>query len=174
METSHFDKLSASPCPLVTPLVEFQLSLLEKTRRRALEIVSALTPEQLLTVPKGFHNNILWNLGHVVASQQVLCYVKSGLAPRAPAYLMPLFGKGSSPAQWTAAHVEIDVTEIKTWVLDTVSLLRADFENHAFKTYEAYETSTGMVLTNIGEALAFVLWHESMHLGVITSQRKLV
>jgi hypothetical protein len=166
--------METSPCPLVTPLVEFQLTLLEKTRRRALEIASELTPEQLLTVPKGFHNNILWNLGHLVASQQVLCYVKSGLSPRAPAYLMPLFGKGSSPAQWTASNVEIDVTEIKTWVLDTVSLLRADFENHVFKSYESYETSSGMVLTNIGEALTYVLWHESMHLGVILAQRKLV
>jgi hypothetical protein len=30
------------------------------------------------------------------------------------------------------------------------------------------------VLSNIGEALTYVLWHEAMHLGVITAQRKLV
>lgn len=174
MENSHFDKLSASPCPLVTPLVEFQLGLLEKTRNRALAIAAELTPEQLRTVPKGFNNNILWNLGHLVVSQQVLCYVKSGLTPRAPAYLMPLFGKGSSPAGWAAANVEIDITEIKTWVLDTAALLRDDFEAHAFKTYEAYETSSGAVLTNIGEALTYVLWHEAMHVGVMNTLRKLV
>jgi hypothetical protein len=174
METSHFDKLSASPCPLVTPLVEFQLGLLEKTRRRALELVESLTPDQLRTVPKGFHNNLLWNLGHLVVSQQVLCYAKSGLSPRAPAYLMPLFGKGTSPARWASSHVEIDATEIRTWVADTAALLRQDFEQHAFKTYEAYETSSGAVLTNIGEALTYVLWHEAMHLGVMMSQRKLV
>jgi hypothetical protein len=163
--------METSPCPLVTPLVEFQLSLLEKTRRRALEIAGTATPEQLLVVPKGFHNNILWNLGHLVASMQVLCYVKSGLSPRAPAYLMALFGKGTSPANWNAP---IDVTEIKTWLIDTASLLRDDFEQHAFKTYEAYETSSGAVLSNIGEALTYVLWHEAQHLGVIASIRKLV
>ncbi len=163
--------METSPCPLVTPLVEFQLALLEKTRRRALEIADALTPEQLLTIPKGFHNNILWNLGHLVVSQQVLCYTKSGLAPRAPGYLMPLFGKGSSPAAWAG---QIDATEVKSWLLESMTLLRNDFEQHVFKQYEAYETSSGMVLTNIGEALTYVLWHESQHLGVILSLRKLV
>jgi hypothetical protein len=163
--------MESSTCPLVTPLVEFQLDLLEKTRRKALEIADGLTPAQLLTVPKGFRNNILWNMGHLVATQQVLCYVKSGLATRAPAYLQPLFGKGSSPAGWTAP---IDVVEIRTWLGDTGSLLRTDFEQHAFKAYERCETSSGAVLTNIGEALTYVLWHESMHLGVMMAQRKLV
>jgi len=166
--------MESSPCPLVTPLVDFQLGLLEKTRRRALALAADLTPAQLHAVPKGFSNNILWNLGHLVASQQVLCYVKSGLATRAPAYLMPLFGKGTSPAGWAAANVEIDVTEIRTWVLDTALLLRDDFEAHAFKQYEAYETSSGAVLTNSGEALTYVLWHEAMHVGTIASLRKLV
>lgn len=163
--------MDASPCPLVTPLVDFQLGLLEKTRRRAVEIASGLTPARLRAVPPGFHNNILWNLGHMVVSQQVLCYVKSGLPTRAPSYLAPLFGKGTSPAQWNA---QVDEREIMTWLIDTVDQLRTDLAQHAFKTYETYETSTGMVLTHIGEALAYVLWHESMHLGVILSQRKLV
>src|SRR5690606_33434819 len=74
MPSAIFPPMESSPCPLVTPLVDFQLSLLETTRRKALEIAGGLTPEQLLAVPKGFHNNILWNLGHLVASQQVLCY----------------------------------------------------------------------------------------------------
>lgn len=161
-------------CPLVTPLVDFQLGLLEKTRRRALEMADGLTPEQLLAVPKGFHNNILWNLGHMVVSQQVLCYVKSGLSPRAPAYLAPLFGKGTSPAQWAASHVAVDPVEVRTWLMDTAALLRTDFGQHAFKGYEAYETSSGMRLTHIGEALTYVLWHEAQHLGVILSLRKLV
>jgi hypothetical protein len=163
--------METSPCPLVTPLVEFQLALLEKTRRRMVEIADGLSPEQLVAIPKGFHNNVLWNLGHLIVSQQVLCYTKSGLAPRAPGYLMPLFGKGTSPASWTG---NIDAIEVKSWVLESVALLRADFEQHAFKHYEAYETSSGMVLTNIGEALTYVLWHESQHLGVVMAMRKLV
>ncbi len=166
--------METSSCPLVTPLVEFQLGLLEATRRRALAIAGSLTPEQLQTVPRGFHNNILWNLGHLVVSQQVLCYVKSGLAPRAPSYLLPLFGKGTSPAQWAATSVAIDPVEVQTWLMDTVSLLRTDLEQHAFKTYEPYETSSGMRLTNIGEALSYVLWHEAQHLGIILALRKLV
>lgn len=161
----------SAPCPLVTPLVEFQLSLLEKTRRRMLAIADGLTPAQLTAVPRGFHNNVLWNLGHLIVSQQVLCYVKSGLAPRAPGYLTPLFGKGTSPAQWAG---QIDPMEVKSWLMESMALLRADFEQHVFKSYEPYETSSGMILTNIGEALSYVLWHESQHLGVAMALKKTV
>lgn len=163
--------MESTPCPLITPMVEFQLGLLEKTRRRMLEIAAGLTPEQLRRIPPHFHNNILWNLGHVVVTQQILCYQKSGLLLRIPVYLAPLFGKGTSPAQWTG---QIDAAEITFWLTESLVLLRRDLEAHVFKTYEPYETSAGVRLAGIGDALGFVPWHESQHLGMILSLRKLV
>lgn len=38
------------------------------------------TLEQLNTIPAGFKNNIIWNIGHVVVTQQLLAYKLSGLA----------------------------------------------------------------------------------------------
>ena len=35
--------------------------------------------EQLNTIPSGMSNNLIWNLGHVVVSQQKLVYALSGL-----------------------------------------------------------------------------------------------
>src|SRR5450756_829787 len=90
-----------APCPLITPTVEFSVSLIEKTRQRMLQIVSGVSQEQLLHIPKGFRNNLLWNFGHVVVVQQDLCYEKSGLPLRIPAYFLAPFKKGSHPGEWT-------------------------------------------------------------------------
>lgn len=163
--------MEASPCPLVTPMVDFQLDLLGRTRRRMLELVDGLSTEQLLHVPAGFHNNLLWQLGHVAVAAQALCYERSGLPPRLPVWFKPLFGKGSSPAQWTG---RIDPDEVRAWMLESLDMLRRDFEAHAFTEYTPYETSTGSRITRIGEALDYVLWHEGVHLGNMMALRKLV
>ncbi len=160
-----------SPCPLLTPMVEFQLSLLENTRKRMLACTESLSEAQLHRVPPKFHNNILWNLGHAIVSQQILCYERSGLPPRVPVYFLPLFRKGTNPSQWPG---RIDIEEVKSWLLESLALLREDIRNNVFKTFAAYETSTGIVLPGFAEALAYAVAHETQHLGVIQTLRKLV
>jgi molecular chaperone DnaK (HSP70) len=72
---------------------------------------------------------------------------------------------------WT---VKIDPAEVLLWLGETVDFLREDLRNHVFKTYESYTTSMDIKLSNISEALAYAAWHDSLHLGVMVSQRKLV
>ena len=160
-----------APCPLITPTVEFSVALIEKTRLRMLKITDGCSPEQLVRIPHGFHNNLLWNLGHVVVTLQILCYEKSSLPLSIPGYLLTPFRKGTSPAEWTGT---LDVEEIKTWMLESVKTLREDLHKNAFHVYEPYETSAGIKLTCISEALAFCAWHESQHLGMMLSLKKLV
>jgi hypothetical protein len=159
------------PCALANPHFDTQLALLRAGREKMLALASALTEEQLLRIPAGFHNNILWNLGHVCVAQQSLCYKPSGLPLRIPSYVPGLFGKGTSPAQWTA---KIDVAEVKSWLLEGVDLLQEDLGRHVFRTYEPYLTSMGIRLASISEALAYAVWHDGLHLGVMLAQRKLV
>ena len=163
--------LMEEPCSLANPLLDFQLSLVKVGREKMRALATSLTPEQLLVIPKGFHNNILWNMGHVIVAQQVLCYKNSGLPLRIPSYLIPLFAKGTRPSDWT---VKIDPAEVLLWLDETVDFLREDLRAHVFKTYTPYTTSMGNTLNNISEALAHVAWHDALHLGVMLSQRKLV
>ncbi len=160
-----------SSCPLITPGIDFQLSLLEKNRSRMLEIIQDLSLENLLFIPKGFRNNLLWNLGHVLVSQQILCYGKSETPLHIPAYFVALFGKGTHPGQWGG---KMEVEELKTWLVETSRLLRSDLEKDRFGKMQPYETSMGLRLSNINDTLAYVVWHEGLHFGTMLAMRKLI
>ena len=52
----------------------------QKTIREILlKILDHHSLEQLNKIPSGFNNNLIWNIAHCIASQQVLVYKLSGL-----------------------------------------------------------------------------------------------
>jgi hypothetical protein len=59
------------------------IETLREIRGFILRLVDGLSPEQLEAVPPGASNSILWNLGHLAVTQQLLHYKLSGL----PMYL---------------------------------------------------------------------------------------
>ena len=75
----------------------------ESTRQNVVKILNAHTSEKLREIPPGFNNNILWNAGHLLVSQQLLCYAMSDLPLHVPGFYLPLFRKGTSPKEWREA-----------------------------------------------------------------------
>jgi len=53
--------------------------ILETSRALYLKLLENYSLAQLNTIPEGFSNNLIWNAGHVIASQQKLIYALSGL-----------------------------------------------------------------------------------------------
>ena len=51
----------------------------ETSRRHYLKFFDGYTLEQLNRIPEGFSNNLIWNIGHIIVSQQSLVYRLSGL-----------------------------------------------------------------------------------------------
>ena len=63
---------------------------------------------------------------------------------------------------------QAEVDEIKALLFSAIKQLESDYKNEVFKDYSEYTVSTtGNTLTNIDEALQFILFHEAMHLGYI-------
>jgi uncharacterized damage-inducible protein DinB len=60
--------------------MSLQFDLIRKPRLTLLTQIESLSLEQLNTVPAGFNNNIIWNLGHMVAAQCGIWYKRAGLA----------------------------------------------------------------------------------------------
>jgi hypothetical protein len=47
---------------------------IKNARTYILKLIEDLDAEQLNKIPVGLNNNIIWNLGHLIASQQSICY----------------------------------------------------------------------------------------------------
>ena len=130
-----------------------------------------LTREQWLEIPPGRSNNILWNVGHVVVSQQQLHYALSGQPMQVEPGLVAAFRKDSSPAQWEETP---DIDQICRLLSELPVQLERDFAAGLFQEYSPYKTSLGVTLSSMEQALEFNNFHEGLHLGIVMTIAKAV
>ncbi len=148
-----------------------EIQLLKLIRNFVIKQLEGLDEKALLHIPKGFGNNILWNAGHILASQQVLHYGLGNQEINIPKKYMALYRKGSSPKDWSKTP---DVEELKALLASTPQILEADYEKSIFSDFNSYTTSNGISLNNIEESIVFNNFHEGLHLGVLSSIKKLL
>jgi len=129
------------------------------------------TLDQLNTIPEGFSNNLFWNIAHVVVTQQLLIYKLSGLNMLVSDELVDKYKKGTKPEH---IATQADVDEIKQLLFDLIDQTQADYGSGVFTQFTEYPTSSGFVLKNVKDAMAYNNFHEGLHLGIIMSLKKLV
>lgn len=150
---------------------EFILKCVRQTRANMQGLMKGLSEEQLNTIPPGFRNNLLWNYGHVIVTQQLLCYALSGQKPVVDKERIEAYRKGTVPQD------KIDGAEYQALqALSTSALLQfeTDFAQGLFQNFKIYPTSYGVELSRIEEAFQFNLAHEALHLGTMMAIKKLV
>ena len=125
--------------------------------------VGALSEEQLLEVPDGSTNNVLWNVGHIIYTNCALTYRRSGLDMPIPETYIDLFKGGSSPSDWEDTP---PVKEIMDHLNTSTAKICEDYKAGIFKDFEAFELFPGYKIESIEDALAFNVMHESMHVGI--------
>jgi hypothetical protein len=152
--------------------MDYEFSLLRRSRTNFLALMDSVSPEQAATVPAGFNNNILWNAGHVVATQKILCYKLSGLPLGMPDDFIEKLRKGTSPKDWGQSPP--DAALIRESLLSSVDQLRDDYKAGRFQNFTPYETSFGIKLETIEEAIRFNNVHESLHLGYAIALKRAV
>lgn len=148
-----------------------EFEILKVTRANILKTITGLTEEQLLKIPQGFSNNILWNVGHIISSNQKLTYALSGNPMRIEDELPALFGKGTDPKQWKSTP---DINKVKEYLISTAVWLEEDFNKGIFKSFKEYETSYGFPLKSIEDAISFGNTHEAVHFGIVMAMKKLI
>ncbi len=144
---------------------------LKKSRELILKIIKDLTIDQLNTIPSGFKNNIVWNVAHLVVTQQLLCYRLSGVNCLVSNEMIDTYRKGTAPTN------PISVAEfetIKTLLSTLPNRLEEDYNAKLFKSYNEYTTSANVSLNSIDDAVVFNTFHEGVHLGIILQLKKLV
>ena len=148
-----------------------QIEIIRKTRAFLLKQLENLTTEQYNKIPEGFNNNIIWNLGHMIAAQQGVCYLRAGLTPHVTEDFINSYKSGSKPeGNVDAAGVE----QIKSLLFSTLDQLEEDYNNGIFGGYIAWNTRYDVELASIDDALNFIPFHEGLHSGCTTALKRLV
>ncbi|WP_430411216.1 DinB family protein [Kordia sp.] len=122
-------------------------------------------------IPEGFSNNIIWNIAHVVVTQQLLIYKLSGLPMHVSEEMVSKYRNKTTP-EGDVTQAEVD--EIYDLLESLLVQTEKDIEADIFKTYNEYTVSLGTTLTNVPEAIEFNNFHEGIHLGYILALRKAI
>ena len=146
-------------------------TITETSRNMVSKILENHSLVQLNKIPEGFSNNLIWNIAHIVVTQQLLVYKLSGLPTMVSDEIIEKYKKGTKPEQDAS---QAKVNEIKSLLFITIKKTKEDYDNGIFKNYNEYPTSTGFILNNVEDAMAFNNFHEGLHIGILMSLRKFV
>ena len=151
--------------------MEKQFEILKKTRQHLLDFISDLSVDQLNKIPEGFNNNIAWNLAHLLASQQGVCYMRAGLPPVINTEYFEKYKPGTKP-ETVIDNNEIE--DIKTLFLSVISQLETDYKDNLFKNYTPWVNRYGIEMASIDDAISFIIFHEGLHLGYIMALKRAI
>jgi hypothetical protein len=139
--------------------MEAFLKTWETSRKLYLKFLESYSLEQLNTIPAGLSNNMIWQAGHIIVSQQKLMYTLSNLPISISQEMVVKYQNGSRP-DGNAIQEEVD--EIKALLLSTVEQCKHDW------------SQTGFHLATFQDAVTFNTFHEGIHYGMLMYLKKLV
>ena len=152
--------------------METIFSITTNVRNQFLYFIEKYTLEQLNTIPTGFSNNIIWNIGHCIVTQQTLIYKLSGLPMKVSDEFVNTYRNGTIP---TGKTTQDEVDYIKSILFSSSEHIQEDFAKGIFVNFHEYTTkSTGFTMKNTVEAAEFNNFHEGIHLGIMLQIRKFI
>lgn len=133
-------------------------------RKNFLEYLHQYDLEHLTYIPLGFQNHIFWNCAHALVTQQLMTYYLSDNEMLVSNDWVMRFKKGTIGDQ----NVTEEDVRILIKLLQTTQVrLRKDYFAENLSLFRPYETSFGIKLETIEDAIRFNNLHESLHLGYI-------
>lgn len=152
-------------------MIDKQIEIIKQPRLKIADTLADFTIDQLNKIPIGFNNNIIWNLGHMIATQQGVCYKRAGLQTRITDSFFQMYKPDSKPERFITAD---ELGEIKALLTGSLDEFKIDYHDSLFSNYPTWTTRYGVEITSIDDAVAFLPFHEGLHIGYIMAMRKLV
>lgn len=151
--------------------METEFKITRTSREIYARLLDTFTLEQLNKIPDGWSNNLMWHIGHIMVSQQILVYKGSGLPTSLSDELVAMYMRGTKPERdVTQAEVE----EMKSLLFSTIQKTEEDYRNGIFTAYSPRKSELGFSLDTTEDAIAFNNYHEGIHLGMVLRLKKLV
>ena len=148
-----------------------QIEIIRNTRKYLFDFTADLTVEELNEIPKGFNNNIIWNLTHLISTQQSACYIRAGLKLAVEEKYFIGYKPDTKPDDYFDGA---EVDKVKKMFLSTIHQLESDYANNLFANYIPWTNRYGVPIANIDEALGFLPYHEGLHLGYVMALKRMI
>lgn len=141
-------------------------------RQGMIAVLDDLSVEQINEVPQGFNNNLIWNLAHVVACQQEYLYDRAGVETAVNVDFIAKYRGGTAPAEKLDQNA---INTIKELALSTAQALVKDAKGNLRNAYKPMEvTGQKINLQTLDDAIAFMLFHEGLHLSTMRTYKRLL
>jgi hypothetical protein len=133
-------------------------------RKFLINLIDGISIEKLNEIPAGFNNNLAWNFGHVIATQQILCYRSAGVKPVIEEEFIDKYKTGTRPEGFID---ENEFKVIRQYLLETIDKFEKDSATNMFENYKAFDLKSypGVGIKNIKDAAKFVTFHDGLHVG---------
>ena len=142
---------------------------LAEIRKHFIDYLTQYDLKRLSFIPMGFKNHIFWNCAHALVTQQLMTYYLSETEMLVSRDWAMRFKKGTFGDQNVT---EEEVQTLIELLQSTQIQLVTDYSNEKLSNFSPYETSFGITLNTIQDAIRFNNLHESLHLGYIMALRK--
>ncbi|MBB3114771.1 putative damage-inducible protein DinB [Paenibacillus phyllosphaerae] len=147
-------------------MVNYLFKQLRFVRGQTLKQIHGMSEEAARTVPRGFNNNILWNLGHILLVHEKFSFALTNEKMELPKQFAEWFAPGTKPENWGPQVPRLD--EIALLLSKQVDRIEQILERRLEDNLEQpFVTSAGLELSSVKECLSFCLYHEGMHFAAI-------
>lgn len=138
-------------------------------RKHFIGFLTQFELKRLIYIPMGFKNHIFWNCAHALVTQQLMTYYLTGNEMIVEREWVMRFKKGTFGDQEISQD---DVSKLIHLLQETPKQLQTDYFENKLSFFNSYETSFGIRLESVQDAIRFNNLHESLHLGYIMAMRK--
>lgn len=140
------------------------IDIMRGARLFLINLTEGIPIKKLNEIPAGFNNNLAWNVGHIIANQQILCYRNAGVKPVIEDEFIDKYKTGTRPESFID---ERKFDAFKKYLIETIDKFEEDSTTNMFQNYKAFDLRSypGVRLTNISDAASFVSFHDGLHVG---------
>jgi hypothetical protein len=149
------------------------IDIIRGSRKFLIKLIDGISTQELNEIPTGFHNNIIWNIAHAIATQQSLCYSRSGIKPVVGEEFILKYKSGTKPEGFVN---DAECKKIIDFLLSAIDQFEKDVEADIFHSYDAFDLKSypGVKVANVNDAIKFATFHEGIHLGYIMALKRII
>lgn len=149
------------------------IDIIRGSRKFLVNLIDGMSIQKVNEIPAGFNNNIAWNIAHIIAAQQNLCYVNAGVKPLVEEKFIAKYKTGTKPEGFVD---EAEFAALKNSLLSTIDQFEEDAPKDIFTNYNVFDSKIypGVRIENIKDAAKFVSFHDGIHLGYIMALKRVI